>query len=328
MMLPLSQSELIRPRKGALYRFVHVAVPLVLTAFLVWAVGATDVWARLSAAQPIWVVAALLACSAQVVLCAVRWRFTAHRLAAPITTKGAVAEYYISSVINTTVPGGVVGDALRAVRARGAAGFERAAQSVVIERLAGQIALGVTLVLGLALSGQPAMQWAGVAAGGALVSIAAVAWLLRGRGLVRAVPPVIQRFAAAIRESWFDTRAAVVQVALSLLIVAANLIAFFSAARATGTVIPFPELLYAVPLILVAMLIPLSIAGWGYREGAAAAVFPMVGATAAEGVAASVVFGAVILVASLPGIALILTRKTGQLPDPVPGVTGAPRTTN
>jgi uncharacterized membrane protein len=57
------------------------------------------------------------------------------------------------------------------------------------------------------------------------------------------------------------------------------------------------------------MLVPLSVAGWGYREGAAAAVFPLIGASAAAGVSASVVFGAVMLGASLPGLAGLLVRK-------------------
>lgn len=292
------------------YRAVHIAVPVVVTVFVVWVVGAGDVVTRLRTADPVWIVAALVACSAQVVLCAVRWRVTAARLATRMTYRGAIAEYYLSSVINTTVPGGVVGDALRAVRSRGAAGLERAAQSVVIERLAGQIALGATLLLGLALSGQAELQWISLLALAAVAALGAAFWFARRRpALARLVPPFLQRFATAVRDSWFGMRAALSQVSLSLLVVVANLAAFSFAARATGATLPFPELLYAVPLVLVAMLIPFSVAGWGYREGAAAAVFPMIGASAAEGVATSVVFGAVLLVSSLPGLAVLLSRK-------------------
>ena len=125
------------------------------------------------------------------------------------------------------------------------------------------------------------------------------------------LPPVVRRFLAAVRQSWFDRRAAPLQVALSLLIVALNLAAFVLAARATGVALDPADALLAVPLVLAAMLVPLSVAGWGYREGAAAAVFPLIGASAAAGVSASVVFGAVVLVASLPGLAVLLVRKGG-----------------
>jgi hypothetical protein len=92
------------------------------------------------------------------------------------------------------------------------------------------------------------------------------------------------------------------------MIVAANLAGFAFAAQAVGGQIGLPQVLYAVPMILAAMLVPLSVAGWGYREGAAAAVFPLIGASAATGVSASVVFGCVILVAGLPGIAVMFLR--------------------
>jgi len=296
-------------RGGGAYRAAHVAVPLVVTGFVVWVVGGSDVFERIAAADLAWVVAALLACSAQIVLCAIRWQLTAARLAAHISKRGAVAEYYLSSLINTTVPGGVVGDAYRAVRTRGISGLERAAQSVVIERLAGQVALGVTLILGLALSGRPQLQLASIVAIGILAGLALFVLFVRGHGVSRRLPPILLRFAAAIRSSWFDIRAATAQIALSLLIVGANLVAFVFSARATGTILPFPDMLYAVPLILAAMLIPFSVAGWGYREGAAAAVFSMIGATAAEGVAASLLFGTVILLSSLPGLAMLVLRK-------------------
>jgi len=61
--------------------------------------------------------------------------------------------------------------------------------------------------------------------------------------------------------------------------------------------------------------IPFSVAGWGYREGAAAVVFPLIGHSAALGVSASVVFGVVVLIANLPGTLVLLTRQDDAEPD-------------
>ncbi|MEM1101589.1 MAG: lysylphosphatidylglycerol synthase transmembrane domain-containing protein [Pseudomonadota bacterium] len=295
--------------KAFAYRALHVIVPVVLIAFVVRSVGAGDVLARLSGAHPGWVLASLVACSAQMVLCSYRWRLTAARLGTDIRPRAAISEYYLSSLVNSTVPGGVLGDALRAVRTKGAAGLERAAQSVIIERLAGQIALGAALLLGLFLSGQPALQNIALIASIALVVTLLLLTLMRGPLRARVLPGIVRRFLSAMRVSWLHRSAAAPQVILSVLIVAANLAAFAFAARATGAVMGFPDVLYAVPLILAAMLIPFSVAGWGYREGAAAAVFPLIGASAAAGVSASVVFGAVILVASLPGLIVVFSRS-------------------
>jgi uncharacterized membrane protein YbhN (UPF0104 family) len=98
------------------------------------------------------------------------------------------------------------------------------------------------------------------------------------------------------------------QIALGLAIVGCNLAGFAFCARAVGVVLPLPAVLTLIPLILTAMLIPLSIAGWGWREGAAAALFPLAGATPEAGLAASAAFGAVLLVSALPGLVWI-TRE-------------------
>ena len=68
-----------------------------------------------------------------------------------------------------------------------------------------------------------------------------------------------------------------------------------------------------LPLALLVMLaagLP-SVAGWGPREGATAWVFGAAGLGAEQGVATAVVYGVLVLVASLPG-ALVLVG--GWLP--------------
>jgi uncharacterized membrane protein YbhN (UPF0104 family) len=92
------------------------------------------------------------------------------------------------------------------------------------------------------------------------------------------------------------------QGGLSLIIVGCNLATVAFCARATGTDLGLIATLTIVPLMLLAMLLPVAAGGWGLREAAAAALWPLVGAAAAAGVAASIAFGLVILAASLPGI--------------------------
>jgi hypothetical protein len=79
--------------------------------------------------------------------------------------------------------------------------------------------------------------------------------------------------------------------------------------------LPLGTLLAIVPLVLFTMLIPLSMSGWGLREGAAAALFPLAGATAAQGFATSVAFGLAFILAVLPGLVpLLLGAKAEKAP--------------
>ena len=63
-------------------------------------------------------------------------------------------------------------------------------------------------------------------------------------------------------------------------------------------------------LIMLVAAVPISLAGWGPREGAAAWVFAMTGAQASEGLAVSVAYGAMVLVGALPGLLVIRAHRS------------------
>jgi hypothetical protein len=60
--------------------------------------------------------------------------------------------------------------------------------------------------------------------------------------------------------------------------------------------------------VLLAMALPLSMAGWGLREGAAALLWAAAGLDVAQGVAISISYGLVVLLSTLPG-AWVLARR-------------------
>ena len=61
-------------------------------------------------------------------------------------------------------------------------------------------------------------------------------------------------------------------------------------------------------LLLLAMVVPITVSGWGVREGAAALLWPAVGLPAEQGVAISIGYGALIFLASWPGALVLLKR--------------------
>ncbi|MBX9717394.1 MAG: flippase-like domain-containing protein, partial [Microbacteriaceae bacterium] len=99
-----------------------------------------------------WLLAALAALTLHTVLAAERWRLTAGALGLPLGRGHALREYYLAQLINSTVPGGVVGDAGRAVRSREQAGLTIAAQAVVVERFAGQVAVLATMTIAVTVT--------------------------------------------------------------------------------------------------------------------------------------------------------------------------------
>ena len=258
-----------------------------------------------------WVLVGLGLVQCQIVVSALRWHLTAACLGERFTRGHAVREYYLASLLNQVLPGGVAGDVIRAGRGvaeRHSAAWQTGVAAIVLERLAGQIMLFVIAFMGLLVSfmiGQPILpaawaSWAAVAAATALV-------LLVGLGLAAVlmrVPAGAARLRAAgraMQQAWFTRRVAAAQLIYSVFIVATYLAAFALASQAIGAPLSAVAIVTLIPITLLTMLLPVSIAGWGLREAAAGALWPLAGASAADGVAASLVYGLISLFGAAPG---------------------------
>ena len=92
----------------------------------------------------------------------------------------------------------------------------------------------------------------------------------------------------------------------SVLVVAGHTATFVIAARAAGSTAPVGELVALLMVVQTAMVIPLSIGGWGLREGAAAWAFGAAGLAAATGVTVATLYAVLMLGAVAPGAGLLL----------------------
>ena len=185
--------------------------------------------------------------------------------------------------------------------------------AVLIERASGQLALLAvvlaTLVVSPELQGTTARMFTSPDGGSnspvtlalaLLLALAGIA-LWRGRGHVA-------RFRRAVQEALLARDVFLRQLVASLLIVASYVGVYLCCMRMIGIDTPLATAAPLVPWVLLAMAIPLSIAGWGVREGAAALVWQATGLDPAQGVAISISYGVVILLSSLPGALMLLRR--------------------
>ncbi|MBP1849477.1 lysylphosphatidylglycerol synthase transmembrane domain-containing protein [Rhizobium halophytocola] len=268
------------------------------------------------------VVVALLIVQVQIVLSALRWQFTAARLGHRISRSLAVREYYVSSVLNQVLPGGMAGDAVRAYRNRTEepGGWKRPATAVFLERLSGQLAF--FLMTGLGLIAWPVFLADRLPEGFAGLALTFLALLVCGLGVGIFVwrsklSARFERLKPDLVAAFWRDGAGWVQVLLSASIVAGYVSTFLIASHAVGAPLPPIGAFTAVPLCLLTMLIPAGIGGWGTREVAAAALWPLFGFTSAQGVSASLLYGSLSLAgAALPGLVVIahqvLTGRIGR----------------
>lgn len=274
-----------------------------MLAALLWWLQPEVLSAAVNVAAPGWLVLGLLISVPQVLVSAWRWRLTAQQMGLSLRMKHAFREYYLATFLNQVLPGGIAGDMGRAWRhAGGAADRRRAWHAVFIERASGQLALvvigGAAILVSPPLQ-QGFMRLSNVSDGAAsmwlalpVVLFAVGGWWLR----------------AALRMLWGDisqallTRAVFPQQFVSSMFVVASYVAvYFCCAQALALADPISLVLPLIPLVLLAMALPLSVAGWGLREGAAAIVWLLAGLPPEQGVAISVLYGLTVLVSSLPG---------------------------
>jgi len=298
---------------------LRVLLTVGLLLGLAWWFDLDSVVARLVAMRPGWVALALVLSVIQVAVLAWRWRFTARRLGVGLSFVEAWREYYLSIFLNQVLPGGVMGDVSRAWRqtrgrsrsAQGGSGGP-AARAVIFERVSAQavmttVALLSLLVLPAAVNRGSGAVIVATAVAATVIVVTIGLWCRRQSSAQSPTGRVLAELASA----HLSPLTFAVQLSSGLFIVATYLATYVAAARAVGVETPFVVILPLVAPVLMTMLIPVTIAGWGLRESAAALLWGAVGLTATDGVTVSVAYGLIVLVGSLPGAAvLVVARRT------------------
>lgn len=293
-------------RTSISWPLVRLAGGAAIVAVLVWRLGTGPFVEGLRRVEAGPLAAAAAIALPTTLCCAWRWQLVARGLGIDLRLGTAVGAYYRSQFLNSTLPGGVLGDVHRAVsHGRAVGDLSRSVRAVVWERVAGQVVLAMLTVAALLLlpAMRPALPLAVV-----LLALAGGTVLLVGGAL-----PLI--------------------VMASGLAVTGHVATFLLAARTAGSTASLAQLLPLALVVLVASGIPLNVAGWGPREGAAAGLFAAAGLGAELGVATAVVFGVMVLVASLPGVAVLVLAwvraAQSDLPPALPvAVAATERTTH
>ena len=299
---------------------LRAAVSIGLLAGLAWWLDLGTVVSRLAQMRFGWVLLAVAISVVQVAVLAWRWRFTAGCLGVDLSYTAAWREYYLSIFLNQVMPGGVVGDVSRAWRQARVQTRQRepagpAVRAVIFERLSAQavmtaVAVVSLLALPVTVNRGSRLVLFGAGAVAVLIVLAMVVWMRRQSSAQSLVGQVLADLDAA----HLSGPVFAAQLVSAAIVVGTYLATYLTAARAVGMDTPLPVLLPLVAPVLMSMLIPVTVAGWGLREGAAAVLWGAVGLTAADGVLVSVAYGLLVLIGSLPGALFLMRPGTTTRP--------------
>jgi len=217
--------------------------------------------------------------------------------------------YWIGLFFNQVLPSSVGGDAMRAYcLVRDGCGIGTASVAVLLDRIFGMVGLVLLVISCLPMSFEfihdVSIRWG-------------VLLMALGTATILCTIPLFYRLAERFRH-WRFAKGMIMfsSVAMRILFttptnlmllflsVAVHLISILSVgllALALGIGIHWPAFFIVVPIASLLMTIPISIAGWGVREGVMVLGLGYAGIQPEQAVALSVLYGLFILAVALPG---------------------------
>lgn len=300
-------------------KFLLFGVKLVVTVVLFWAVlrqaNLTGIGAQISAANPWPLAVAVLALSLTMGLSAKRWQLVLGVGGRQAPLGRLILHNAVGFFFNQALPSTVGGDGMRAWLAyRDGVGPSLAIRSVLIER-----GLGLVFLATLAAAGLPRLLralevtvlpiWAleGLLFFALALGLVGLWLLQRGRWfahfqLGRGLHALASDAMAVLRRP----RVAVLFASLTVAGQVVVCITVFLAARAINCPLTFLDSLVVMPTVMLLLAIPVSIAGWGLREGIMVIGLGAFGIGASNAMLVSILFGLVNLAVGLIGGAVFL----------------------
>ena len=307
---------------------------IVSLGLLVWVAGRLDTDALLAAilrADP-WIF--LAACGFVLVQYAIgtlRWYVLGRLTGASLSVWQTIRLFMAAVFFNQVLPTSIGGDAVRAwLASRQGIPLSRAASSVVLDRSAGLISLLFLMLLTGALFAD-AMPNPTMATLVRVAPVCIVIAIVIGLATAETTARLFDRWrftapiSIVLRDSgalWRRGRGSALVFAISFCIHFLNATSLWLIARAIGLEIDYITLVGFLPPVILMMALPISIAGWGVREGVMVMLFTLLGQSGEAGLAASLLWGGALLAASVacgavwfvtraPNETLSMTEETG-----------------
>ncbi len=295
---------------------VAVALKFLVSGALIWfllsRVDLGDAKTRIAEVAPDMLLLATFIFFVQIAIAVFRWQVVLAAIGAPLRFAKAFALTYIGIFFNQTLPSSVGGDAVRIYKAyRGGLPLGSSVNSVMLERVATVVGLLLLVVVVLPLFLPRLDEGTGrlFLFGGIISFLAAVAGTavlmvldrLPGSFMSWRVIRGLAALATDTRKVFLSPGSSFRALALSVAGHINLTASVYFLALGLGLDVTFIDCLVLFPPVLLVTTLPISIAGWGVREGAMVAAFGLIGVPAEGALVLSILYGLLSIAISLPG---------------------------
>jgi hypothetical protein len=244
-----------------------------------------------------------------------RWYLIMQRIGSEQPFSFFLKSYFKGTFFNQGLPTSIGGDGVRILDYATTSGSTVDGFSgVFIDRFAGLAGLLILNICALVLSGDilpPGIRYLLFTVLVLLLFFLVALFYLRRVRLFKGnrLLGVIGQLSDRYYRVYADPPSLAMQLGLSVLIHLCAMTAIYLLGLGVGLDYSLAVYLVLVPPVILLTLLPVSLAGWGIREGAMIGFFLLVGAERSRVLSFSVLYGIIVLVHSLPGLFVFLTRR-------------------
>lgn len=305
--------------KDSIKLLIRILVTASIFVLILRSIDVDQVWIILHRVEPGLLMVALFMQFGSTTVSAYRWQLIMHNLRFGQSFAFYWRSYFKAMFFNQGLPTSIGGDALRVLDVAGQ-GFRKrdALYGVMLDRIAGLVALMLLNLVAYVFSPDllPVQIYhltlllvvAGLLGFVGVTSLRRLRWLDAYPGLA-----VVKTLAERLHQAFLGQR--ILLMASSLLIPLLAMLGFFATGWALGLRYDLTTYFVIVPPAILLTVIPISLAGWGVREGTLVALFSLIGADKAAVLTMSVLYGFMLIIVSLPGLIIYLGGRRRPASD-------------
>ena len=308
-----------------LFLALKISVSIVLLVVLFKQIDVARLWTTVRRASIVWLIVALGIYGVNLLVSTWRWHLLLDAQRVAVRRRSLLGSFLVATFFNNFLPSNIGGDVIRISDTAGPAQSKtRAAAVVLTDRALGLMALVLVAALGASVAATihpaalpiwPVWLWAGFLAGAAASAPAVFA----PDGFRRLLRPL-----TVFHPEWVGNRIDKLTDVLSrfraqpaalagcfgwAIIVQATIVVFyFAVSYALHLNLSLSDLAVIVPLSFVVQMLPISVNGFGVREATFSFYFTRVGQPIESALLISLVPQALIMISSLAGAAVYVSR--------------------
>lgn len=274
--------------------FLQAIATLGLIAWILWRNDAAAVLVRLKDVDATWLSAGIALLVISVFLGALQWERLLAVQGLSIPGTRLLRAYSLGMFLNFVLPSGVGGDVVRAVQVhRDTKGGAKGVAATLLDRFAGLFTLALFAAAASALLAMghpdPLFRKLAIVTGFVAASFCVVSAVLFSRRVVGWIAPVARVFGEGpLLDKARNLRAAFLEyrehpklvsqvVGLSVATQFLRLLVHWCCAKAMGLPLDLAWILLFVPVVALISVLPISVGGWGLREGTQKTFFSLPG---------------------------------------------------